>query len=157
MSNEERERHPFRFLVKFLLFAGLLAAIARVMASKKAEFAGLSDSEAKAKFEEKLGPWIGDEKASEVADQVVPKLKEAGLLEPKAAGNGMDKVKDVAGKTATAVKDTAKKASDSTKKAAEKGADVVTDAAGTASDAIGDAVDEAVEKIEDVSKKTRGS
>jgi hypothetical protein len=157
MSNEERERHPFRFLVKFLLFAGLLAAIARVMASKKAEFAGLSDSEARAKFEQKLGPWIGDEKAAEVADQVVPKLKEAGLLEPKAAENGMDKVKDVAGKTATAVKDTAKKASNSTKKATEKGADAVSDAADTASDAIGDAVDEAVEKIEEVPKKTRGS
>jgi len=145
MSNEERERHPFRFLVKFLLFAGLLAAIARVMASKKAEFAGLSDSEARAKFEQKLGPWIGDEKAAEVADQVVPKLKDAGLLEPNAADRGMDKVKD-----------TVKKASNSTKNAAGKGADAVAGAADSASDAIGDAVDEAVEKIEEVSKKTRG-
>ena len=156
MTNEGQERHPFRFLLKFLLFAGLLAAIARVMASKKAEFAGLSDSEARAKFEQKLGPWIGDEKAAEVADQVVPKLKEAGLLEPKAAENGMDKVKDAANKSATAVKDTAKKASNSTKNVAGKGADAVADVADTASDAIGDAVDEAVEKIEEVSKKSRG-
>jgi len=155
MSNEGQERHPFRFLVKFLLFAGLLTAIARVMASKKAEFAGLSDSEARAKFEEKLGPWIGEEKAAEVAEQVVPKLKDAGLLEPNGA-KGMEKVKDAAGKTATAVKDTAKKARSSAKNAADKGADVVGDAADTASDAIGDAVDEAVEKIEEVSKKTRG-
>lgn len=155
MSNGEQERHPFRFLLKFLLFAGLLAAIARVMASKKAEFAGLSDSEARAKFEEKLGPWIGEEKAAEVADQVVPKLKDAGLLEPNAAEKAMDNVKDAAGKTADAVKDTAKKASTAAKKATGKTADTVSDAAGTASDAIGDAVDEAVEKIEDVSKKTR--
>jgi len=156
MSNEKQERHPLRFLVKFLLFAGLLTAIARVMASKKAEFAGLSDSEARAKFEEKLGPWIGEEKAAEVAEQVVPKLKDAGLLEPNGAAKGMEKVKDAAGKTATAVKDTAKKASRSAKSAADKSADVVADAADTASDAIGDAVDEAVEKIEEVSKKTRG-
>jgi len=156
VSNQEQERHPFRFLLKFLLFAGLLTAIARVMASKKAEFAGLTDSEARAKFEEKLGPWIGEEKAAEVADQVVPKLKDAGLLEPKAAANGMDKVKDAAGKTADAVKGTAKKARDSVKDAAGKTADNVADAADSASDAIGDAVDEAVEKIEEVSKKTRG-
>jgi len=153
VSNQEQGRHPFRFLLKFLLFAGLLTAIARVMASKKAEFAGLTDSEARAKFEEKLGPWIGEEKAAEVADQVVPKLKDAGLLEPKAAANGMDKA---AGKAADAVKGTAKKARDSVKNAAGKTADKVADTADSASDAIGDAVDEAVEKIEEVSKKTRG-
>ena len=145
MSHGERGRHPFRFVLKFLLFAGLLTAIARVMASKKAEFAGLTDSEARAKFEAKLGPWIGEDKAAEVADQVVPKLKDAGLLEPDATEKAMDNVKDAAGKTADAVKDTAKKATGKTAKAADD-----------TSDAIGDAVDEAVERIEEVPKKTRG-
>lgn len=126
------------------------------MASKKAEFAGLSDSEARAKFEQKLGPWIGDEKAAEVADQVVPKLKEAGLLEPDTAEKAMDNVKDAAGKTADAMKDTTKKVTKSTKDVGGKTADTVVDAVDTASDAIGNAVDEAVEKIEQVSKKTRG-
>jgi hypothetical protein len=145
MSHGERGRHPFRFVLKFLLFAGLLTAIARVMASKKAEFAGLTDSEARAKFEAKLGPWIGEDKAAEVADQVVPKLKEAGLLEPDATEKAMDNVENAAGKTADAVKGTAKKATGKTAKAADD-----------TSDAIGDAVDEAVEKIEEISKKTRG-
>ncbi|MEX1125021.1 MAG: hypothetical protein WD895_00065 [Acidimicrobiia bacterium] len=156
MTNGEQERHPFRFLLKFLLFAGLLAAIARVMASKKAEFAGLSDSEARAKFEEKLGPWIGTDKAAEVANQVVPKLKDAGLLEPDAAEKAMDNVKDAAGKTADAAKGTARKATKTAKEVGDKAADTVVDLADTATDAIGDAVDEAVEKIEEVSKKTRG-
>jgi len=152
MSHGERGRHPFRFVLKFLLFAGLLTAIARVMASKKAEFAGLTDSEARAKFEAKLGPWIGEDKAAEVADQVVPKLKDAGLLEPDATEKAMDNVKDAAGKTADAVKDTAKKANKTAKDLAGKTANAADDA----SDAIGDAVDEAVEKIEEISKKTRG-
>jgi hypothetical protein len=153
MSNEEQDRHPFRFLVKFLVIAGVLAAITRVMASKRAEYVGLSDSEAKAKFEEQLGPWIGDEKAADLAEQVVPKLKDAGVFDANPTEKAMDNVKDAAGKTADAVKDSTKKASATAKKAADK----VADAADTASDAIGDAVGEAVGKIEEVSKKTRGS
>jgi len=152
VSNEVQERHPFRFLMKFLVIAGVLAAITRVMASKRAEYVGLSDSEAKAKFEEQLGPWIGEEKAADIAEQVVPKLKDAGLFDANPTEKTMDNVKEAAGKTADAVKDSAKKASTTAKKAA----DSVTDAADTASDAIGDAVGEAVGKIEEVSKKTRG-
>jgi len=144
VSNGERERHPFRFLVKFLIIAGVLAAIARVMASKRAEYVGLTDAEAKAKFEEQLGPWIGEDKAAEMAEQVVPKLKDAGLFDANPTEKAMGNVKDAAGKTADAVKDTAKKATNT-----------VSDAVDSASDAIGDAVDEAVEKIEQVSKKTR--
>ena len=154
MSNEEQERHPFRSLMKFLIIAGLLAAIARVLASKRAEFVGLSDSEAKAKFEEKLGPWIGDEKAAELADQVVPKMKDAGLFDANATEKAMDNVKDAAGKTADAAKETAKKATKAAKDVGGKVADKVVDVTDSASDAIGSAVDDAVEKIEQVTKKT---
>jgi hypothetical protein len=153
VSNEEQERHPFRFLLKFLIFAGLLAAIARVLASKRAEFVGLSDSEAKAKFEEKLGPWIGDDKAAELADQVVPKMKDAGLFDADPTEKAMKNVKEAAGNAGDAVKDTAKKATKTAKDVGGKAADAVSDAAGSASDAIGNAVDEAVEKIEEVTKK----
>ncbi len=154
MSNEEQERHPFRSLMKFLIIAGLLAAIARMLASKRAEFVGLSDAEAKAKFEEKLGPWIGDEKASELADQVVPKMKDAGLFDANATEKAMDNVKEAAGKTADAVKETAKKASKTAKDLGEKASDKVVDVTDSASDAIGNAVGEVVDKIEEVTKKS---
>jgi hypothetical protein len=143
--------------MKFLIIAGVVAAIARVMASKRAEYVGLSDSEAKAKFEEQLGPWIGEEKAADMAEQVVPKLKDAGLFDANPTEKAMDNVKDAAGKSADAVKDTAKKVTNTAKDVGGKTVDAVADAADTASDAIGNAVDEAVEKIEQVSKKTRGS
>jgi hypothetical protein len=140
--------------MKFLIVAGLLAAIARVLASKRAEFVGLSDSEAKAKFEEKLGPWIGDDKASELAEQVVPKMKEAGLLDANATEKAMDNVKEAASKTADAVKDTTKKATKAAKDMGSKTADAVVDVTDSASDAIGNAVGEAVNKIEEVTKKS---
>ena len=151
---EEQERHPFRSLIKFVFIAGLLAVIARTLAAKRAEFVGLSDAEAKAKFEEKLGPWIGDDKAAELADQVVPKMKDAGLFDANATEKAMDNVKEAANKTAGAVKDTTKKATKTAKDLGEKAADKVVDVTDSASDAIGNAVDEAVEKIERVTKKT---
>ena len=80
MANSESERHPFRFLVKFLIFVGILAAVGKLLASKKDEYMGMTESEARSKFETKLGPRIGEEKAAEIADQVIPKLKEKGVI-----------------------------------------------------------------------------
>jgi hypothetical protein len=131
MADTSTERHPFRFLFKFLLLIGALAAVTKVVASKKQEYYGLTESEARAKFEAKLGPRIGDEKASEIADQVIPRLKDSGVIKPDpmeqvvndakdAASEAKDKMQDAAGEAKDKVKDLAGEAEDKVKDAAEK-------------------------------------
>jgi hypothetical protein len=131
MADTSTERHPFRFLFKFLLFIGALAAVTKVVASKKKEYYGLTESEARAKFEAKLGPRIGDEKASEIADQVIPRLKDSGVIKPDpmeqvvndakdAASEAKDKMQDAAGEAKDKVKDLAGEAKDKVQDAAEK-------------------------------------
>lgn len=80
MADNGDKRHPFRFLFKLALFFGVLAGISKLVASKKAEFYGITESEARAKFQSKLGSRIGEEKAGDIADQVIPKLKERGVI-----------------------------------------------------------------------------
>lgn len=79
-ETEGKERHPFRFLFKLAFFTGLIYLVSRFVAEKKDEYIGLSESEAREKFMQKMGPRVGDENAAEIADQVIPKLKEKGLL-----------------------------------------------------------------------------
>jgi hypothetical protein len=157
MSNGEVESHPFRALLKFLVVAGIIAVVVRVLASKRAEYAGLTEAEAKARFEERMGPWIGDEKAAEVAEQVIPKLKESGILDPDAPEKAMASVKEAAGNAADKVIDLAEETGDKAKDKAKEMAGKVSDGAKGAANNIGDAVDDAVEKISDTAKKTRGS
>lgn len=87
---EGKERHPFRFLFKLAFYAGLIYLVSRFVAEKKDEYAGLTESQARDKFMEKMGPRIGDDNASEIADQVIPKLKERGLLKQDAAETAGD-------------------------------------------------------------------
>jgi len=87
-STTEKDRHPIRFLLKLLIFAGLLYAVGRFLAQQKEEWAGLTESQVKAKMEEKLTPKVGEEKASEIAVQVTAALTERGVIaadEPDAA------------------------------------------------------------------------
>lgn len=119
MTDMTKERHPFRFLFKLLLVVGALAAVSKVVASKSKDFQGLTESEARAKFESKLGPRIGSDKASEVADQVIPRLKEKGMIKSDVE-QAVEDVKDVASEAADKVVDTAKDAGESVKDAAKK-------------------------------------
>jgi hypothetical protein len=84
---EEADRHPIRFLIKLAAFVGLLYAVGRFLAQKKDEYAGLTESEARDKFMDKMAPRVGEDQAAEIADQVIPKLKERGLIksDPKDA------------------------------------------------------------------------
>ena len=120
MADTSTERHPFRFLFKFLLFIGALAAVTKVVASKKKEYYGLTESEARAKFESKLGPRIGEEKASEIADQVIPRLKDSGVIKPDPIEQVMNDAKDVASEAVDQMQDAAGAAGNSMKDAAEK-------------------------------------
>lgn len=119
MTDTTKERHPFRFLFKFLLFVGALAAISKVAASKSKDFFGLTESEARAKFESKLGPRIGEEKAAEVADQVIPRLMEKGVIKPDAE-KAVEDVKDAADDATEVIIDTAEDAGASVKDAVER-------------------------------------
>jgi hypothetical protein len=117
MEETMTESHPFRTFLKFLLAIGVIAAIARVVASKKDEYYGLTESEARAKFESKLGPRIGEDKASEMADQVIPRLKDTGLIKADPMEEAVAEVKDSAAKAGDAMKDAADNAADSVKDA----------------------------------------
>lgn len=77
---EADKRHPFRFMFKLLLFAGVVYALGRFVAAKKDEFSGLTESQARDKLVDKISPRVGEETASEIADSVIPKLKERGLV-----------------------------------------------------------------------------
>lgn len=116
---ETKKRRPFRFLFKFALFIGAMAAISKFMAERKKDFFGLTESEARAKFEAKLGPRIGEDKASAVADQVIPRLKEKGVIKSDAEG-AVEDAKRVADDAAESVVDAAKNAGDSVQDAVEK-------------------------------------
>ncbi|MGH8871423.1 MAG: hypothetical protein ACRDWS_05565 [Acidimicrobiia bacterium] len=112
MTDTTKERHPFRFLFKFLLVVGALAAITKVVASKSKDFQGLTESEARAKFESKLGPRIGADKAAELANQVIPRLKEKGMIKPdaeKAVEDATDLIIDTAEDAGASVKDAVEK------------------------------------------------
>jgi hypothetical protein len=126
MEDTKTERHPFRFLFKLLLFVGAMSAITRVVASKKKEYYGLTESEARSKFESKLGPRIGEEKASEVADQVIPRLKDKGIFKPDPVEEAVEQVKHATSAAAESVKE----------------------AADTTADKVTEAVDEVEKKID---------
>ncbi|MCO6503539.1 MAG: hypothetical protein J5I28_10700, partial [Acidimicrobiales bacterium] len=48
--------------------------------SKKEEYSGLTESEARERMQAKLTPRFGEEKAKEITDQVVPVLADRGIL-----------------------------------------------------------------------------
>ena len=95
MAKSESERHPFRFLIKFLIFVGILVAASKLLASKKDEYMGMTESEARSKFT-KLGPKIGEDKAAEIAEKVIPKLKEAGVIKDDPVDDVVDLVEEAA-------------------------------------------------------------
>lgn len=107
------ERHPFRFLVKFAVFAGLLFVAGRFLAQKKDEYADLTESEAREKLVDKMAPRVGDDTAEEIADQVIPKLKDRGLIKADPMEAAADKVVDTA-------KNAKKKAADAVDTATDK-------------------------------------
>jgi len=133
------ESHAFRTLFKVLVVVGIVAAITKFMSDRRRDFYGLTESEARAKFESKLGPIIGDDRASDVADQVIPRLKETGVL----IEDAMDDAKKAASDVADKVGDTAEKVAGNAKKAASGAVDEMGDAAKKA----GDSAKGAAEKI----------
>ena len=138
------ESHAFRTLFKVLVVVGIVAAITKFMSDRRRDFYGLTESEARAKFESKLGPIIGDDRASDVADQVIPRLKETGVL----VEDAMDDVKKAASDMGDKVGDTAEKVAGDAKKAASGAVDEVGDAAKKAGNSVKDAAEKIGKKID---------
>jgi hypothetical protein len=118
--DDTAKRHPFRFLFKLVLLVGGVAALSKVVATKKKEYYGLTESEARAKFQSKLGPRIGEEKAAEVVDQVIPRLKDKGMIKPDPMEQAVSDAEDAASEAVDGLRDAAKEAGDSMKDAVEK-------------------------------------
>lgn len=138
------ESHAFRTLFRILLVVGIVAAITKFMSDRRRDFYGLTEAEARAKFESKLGPIIGEDRASDVADQVIPRLKETGVL----IEDAMDKAKSTASDMADKVGDTTEKVAGNAKKAASDVAGDVGDAAEKAGDSVKDAAEKIGKKID---------
>lgn len=109
---ETEGRHPIRFLIKLATFLGLAYVAGRFIAQKKDEYAGLTESEARERLVGKIKPRLGDDTAEEIADQVIPKLKERGFLKDGPAESAAEKVKKTAGKAADVAKEKAGEVSD---------------------------------------------
>jgi len=124
MAGKDREvevddgRHPIRFIVKLAAFVGMLYTAGRFLAQKKNEYADLTESQARDKIVEKMTPRVGDETASEIAEQVIPKLKKRGLIKA-------DPMEEAADDIAAAADDAVKAMDEGVEKAADKVADAV--------------------------------
>ncbi|MFO7299747.1 MAG: hypothetical protein DIU67_006105 [Actinomycetes bacterium] len=82
-SKEEGRRRPLRFLLRLAVFGGIVTAVVRFLATKKEEYAGLTESEARERMQAKLTPRFGEDKAKEITDQVIPVLADRGIFRPE--------------------------------------------------------------------------
>jgi hypothetical protein len=119
----ENGRHPLRFLFKLLVFIGIVAAAVKFLVTKRDEYAGLTEDEAREKMESKLTPRFGEEKAGEIAGQVIPVLKDRGIIKSNGAESVADEVSDMADAAKKRTKAAASDAADTVAEAAEKVAD----------------------------------
>ena len=67
-------------IIGLALVAGAIAAVAKLITTQKAEWQGLTETDARAKVEERLPSRVPEEKRAEVADKVVAKMRERGVL-----------------------------------------------------------------------------
>ncbi len=67
-------------LLKLALLVGIIAAIAKLVGAKKAEWAGLTEAEVRAKLDARLPDKMPPEKQAMVADKVVAKMRDRGVL-----------------------------------------------------------------------------
>ncbi len=67
-------------LLKLALLVGGIAAVSKLVTAKKAEWHGLTESEVRDKLDSRLPSKMPDEKRAMVADQIVSKMQERGVL-----------------------------------------------------------------------------
>lgn len=118
----KKDRHPLRLMFKVLVLGAFVYFAGRLVMMKKDEFYGLTESEARSKITDKLGKRVGAEKANEVADQVIPLLKDRGVVKSdpvaEAASNLADEMASAQDDMADAV-DEVVDAAESTEKSSD--------------------------------------
>ncbi len=72
-------------LLRFALIVGAVAFAAKLLAAQKAEWQGITESEARAKLDAKLPSKVPADQRVAVADKVVAKLRERGMLREEIA------------------------------------------------------------------------
>ena len=72
-------------IIGLALIAGAVAAVAKFITAQKAEWQGLGEAEVREKVEQRLPSRVPEEKRAEVADKVVAKMRERGVLEEEPA------------------------------------------------------------------------
>lgn len=75
-------------LFKFGLFAAMVAGLAKVAASKKAEWQGLTETQVRDKLQGKLADKMPDDKVNQISDKVVEKMRQRGVLGEEAPAAG---------------------------------------------------------------------
>lgn len=105
-------------LLKLGLLVGGIAAVAKLVGAKKAQWEGLTEAEVRAKLDARLPHRMPPEKQAQVADRIVEKLRYRGVLREEAAppeseGNG--------GPAATSVTEASGKAEESGSEEHESG------------------------------------
>ena len=93
---EVSKRRPIRALLRLAILGAVIYGISRMMLEKKAEYANLTESEARRKLIEKMSPRVGSETAAEIAEQVIPKLKQRGIVKPDPMAEAGDDIADAA-------------------------------------------------------------
>lgn len=96
----ESQRHPFRFMVKFLVFVGIIYMAGRFMAKQKENWSGITEAEARAKIESKLAR-VGEDKAADIASQIVTALTEKGVIKAEETDDEVVDVTKEAGEAAS--------------------------------------------------------
>jgi len=79
---DNEERHLLRGMFRLIAVAAMVYFGWKFFEAKRDEFMGLTESEAKTKLKEMLVPRLGEEAADQVVEQVVPKLRAKGILQP---------------------------------------------------------------------------
>ncbi len=77
-------------LIGLILAVGAAAAVAKLMAAKKAEWQGLSEDQVRAKVEQRMPSRVPEEKRAEVADKVVTKMRDRGMLAEEAPAEDLE-------------------------------------------------------------------
>lgn len=67
-------------LLKLALVVGGMTAVAKLVTSKKAEWQGLTEPQVREKLDSRLPNRMPEDKRSEVADKVVSKMRDRGVL-----------------------------------------------------------------------------
>lgn len=67
-------------LVMIAILGAAIAGLAKMMMAKKAAWSGMTEPEAREKLESRLPDKIPTEKRQEVADQIVSKMRDRGMI-----------------------------------------------------------------------------